>query len=120
MWLMTKYGFFSVVCAWKDETDKTPHPDLMMIRARCRSHLENLQKRFKVLEGHTITETQNTDYPYRLLAPRADMAGVVSGLLEEIDYCNFKSEVHDTLPDDDSYQDFLLNVWSEGLGMQDG
>ena len=66
------------------------------------------------------TETQNTDYPYRLLAPAADMSIVLSGLLAEIDYCNFKSEVHDTLSDDDSYQDFLMNVWSEGLGIQDG
>ena len=45
-------------------------------------------------------------------------AGVLSELLAEIDCCNFKNHVHDALPDDDSYQDFLLNVWSEGLSMQ--
>ena len=118
MWLMTKYGFFSVVCAWESEMDQTPHADLLMIRARRKAHLTNLQNRFKVLHDYAITETQNTDYPYRIFAAKADMAGVFMSLLNEMDYCNFKTEVHNALPDDGDYQKFLMSVWSEGLYMQ--
>ena len=37
-----------------------------------------------------------------------------------LDYCNFKNNVHDELPDDNRYQDFLMRVWSGGLNMQEG
>ena len=52
------------------------------------------------------------------LRPPQLTAGVLSELLEEIDCYNFRNHVHDTLPDDDNYRDFLLNVWSEGFSMQ--
>ena len=118
MWLMTKYGFFSIGCAWKTETDNTPHPDLMMIRARSKAHLVNLQDRFKAFGKYAITETQDTDYPCRIIASKSDIANMLSQLLEEIDYCNFKDEVPNTLPNDARYHHFLLRVWSEGLYLQ--
>ena len=118
MWLMTRYGFFSIGCAWKTETDNTPHPDLMMIRARSKAHLVNLQDRFKALGKYDITETQDTDYPCRIIASKSDIANMLSQLLEEIDYCNFKDEVPNTLPNDARYHHFLLRVWSEGLYLQ--
>ena len=120
MWLMTKYGFFSIVSAWKTETDKTPHPDLVMIRSRRREHLGNLQNRFEILKDCVITETPHTDYPYRIITGKAEIAPVISELLAEVDYCNFKSEVHKSLTDDAAYQAFLMNVWSDGVRMQHG
>ena len=68
MWIMTKYGFFSIVRARSnrvsDRIQVRPHPNLMMIRARNRDHLEALRAAF-TLSGD-IVATKNTDYPYRV------------------------------------------------------
>ncbi len=117
MWFMTKYGFFSIVCAWKDKTDYTPHPDLMMMRARKKEHLQNLKKRFRFLQDYEIIETQNTDYPFRMIVDKMDATMLASEISEEIDYCNFKDKVHSAIPDDTSYHSFLMEVWSKGLNM---
>jgi hypothetical protein len=118
MWLMTKYGFFSIASAWQSSTDHTPHPDKLMIRARCKAHLENLKHNFASLQGYTITESQGTDYPFRMIAPKAIIDGVVASLVRGIDYNNFKNEVHETMPNDPAYNSFLMQVWSEGVTMQ--
>ena len=78
----------------------------------------HLKNRFTALEKYDITETQGTDYPCRIIANKSEIASVLAKLLEEIDYCNFKDEVQNTLSDDTRYHHFLLRVWSEGLYMQ--
>jgi len=48
MWIFTKHGFFSAVCARQGD-GKHGQPvdhDRIMVRARVRSHLEALKKRF--------------------------------------------------------------------------
>ena len=112
MWLMTKYGFFSVVCA--HDENGGPHPDLMMIRARVRAHLVALKKEYPELG--VIRSTGGTDYPYRIIAPRVIVRDVMMpGLVEEIDYTNFKKEAEERRPKDKAYHNFLHTVWAEGL-----
>lgn len=44
MWIFTRHGFFSVVCARKEQggPGEAIDPDLLMVRARTRHHLKAL------------------------------------------------------------------------------
>jgi hypothetical protein len=96
MWIFTKYGFYSTVCARQgDGSHGQPvDPDRIMVRARVRQHLEALQQRFADLLGGTdIRESDDTDYAYRVFLPKAVWSQVVTELTGEMDYDNFKSKV---------------------------
>lgn len=93
---MTRYGFSSAVCARKrqGELGELIDPDLLMVRARFRGHLKALKKRFpEELGGCEIRAFEGTDYAYRIFVDKAVWVRVVSELVEEIDYGNFKDEV---------------------------
>jgi len=111
MWLFTQYGFYSVVCA-RDLTGNTTRidPDTFMVRARCRKHLESLQKRFPQLAAAEITDTTNTDYRYRMVVAKCLWAGVAQELTAAIDYGNFKERAERSTHDD-RYVDALHAVW---------
>jgi hypothetical protein len=67
MWLFTRYGFYSAVCARQGDGRKgrPVDPDRIMVRARLRSHLEALRNRFPdLLADCEILETADTDYYY--------------------------------------------------------
>jgi hypothetical protein len=53
MWIFTRYGFFSAVCAREgDGAHGRPiDPDRIMVRARLRDHLERLIAAFPELVG---------------------------------------------------------------------
>ena len=116
MWLFTQYGFYSVVCA-RDLSPTTANSpsgiakDTLMVRARVRRHLEDLQKRFPELAGCEILTTLNTDYRFRLVVSKTDWVQVADQLAKEIDYGNFKSRVH-TLTGDAEYMHALHEVWA--------
>lgn len=96
MWVFTKHGFFSAVCARKGDGKhgQPVDPDRIMIRARVRGHLEALKKRFPDLLGSCeIQGFAGTDYAFRLFAQKPVWMQVLSALAEETDYDNFKSEV---------------------------
>ena len=116
MWIFTKHGFFSAVCA-RQGNGKHGQPvdlDRIMVRARLRGHLEALKKRFPELLGeYEIQESAGTDYAFRLFVPKSAWTQVVAGLAEETEYDNFKSEVarhqgHGGAP----YRHALHDVWS--------
>ena len=68
MGLFARCGFYSIACAGKP--DGSPDPAIMMIRARRRGHLTNLQKRFaEIAEAHMVM-LPHRDYRYRLLVPK--------------------------------------------------
>lgn len=113
MWMMTKYGFFSIVCA-HDEKGR-PHKNLMMIRARKKEHLERIQK-FDTKFAH-ITETGHTDYPYRIIADRDAVVLLVARLMDEVDYSNFKNAAK-AEAEDPAYNIFLHTVWAAGTRME--
>lgn len=116
MWLFTKHGFFSAVCA-RQGSGKQEHPidpNRMMVRARVRAHLEALKKRFLPLLGQCeIQEFAGTDYAFRIFIAKAVWSQVLAGLAEETDYDNFKSEVarHQGKAGA-AYERSLHDVWS--------
>ena len=121
MWIMAPYGFFSVVCAHATGPNASygeAHPDLMQIRARNRKHLESLKNRFAGLPE--IDKKSGTDYPCRIIAPRADVLRVVATMAEEVDYTNFKNEAHKVSPNDKPFHNFLMSIWHLGLKLVPG
>jgi hypothetical protein len=96
MWLFTKHGFFSAVCARKGKGTHADavDPERIMLRARLREHLDALKVRFPELLGPCdIVATAGTDYAVRIFVDKAVWAKVLMELAEETDYDNFKSEV---------------------------
>ena len=87
MWLMTPFGFFSIVCKSDDEARGT-----LTIRARVRSDLEALRRHCLPSLG-TIIDGGGTDYQYRAKAPRFAVAEAAAEIVRRIDYDNFKNEV---------------------------
>lgn len=116
MWIFTKHGFFSAVCARQGNGDHGQPVDLnrIMVRARLHSHLESLKERFpELLDECEIQTTGGTDYAFRFFVQKPNWEQVMSKLAEETDYDNFKSEVarHQGLAGAD-YEHSLHAVWS--------
>ncbi len=89
MWLLTPYGFFSIVEKPGDSADGA-----LTVRARVRSDLDALRSAVLPELGPT-EEGKNTDYRFRARAPRAAVAAAVARLVETLDYSNFKNAVAD-------------------------
>lgn len=87
MWLLTDFGFFSIVQKSSDASD-----DMLTIRARVRSDLESLRQRVMPELG-SIKESRDTDYRFRARAPRSAVAKAMASVAEQIDYSNFKNAV---------------------------
>jgi hypothetical protein len=116
MWIFTKHGFFSAVCARQgDGAHGQPvDTDRIMVRARVRGHLEALTNNFPDLLGECeIQESAGTDYAHRLLVQKPSWTQVMAELAEETDYDNFKSEVarHQGRAGA-TYEHSLHDVWS--------
>ena len=88
-----------------------------MIRARSRTHLEALIKSSPFLREAKIIVSANTDYPVRIIVPKTLWASVIAGLVDEIDYGNFKNTASKL--GDREYCDFLGKTWSNSLPLQD-
>lgn len=116
MWIFTKHGFFSAVCARQGNGTYSQPVDLdrIMVRARVRDHLEALKKRFADLLGDCeILESTSTDYAFRLFVQKSSWAKVVAELANETDYDNFKSEVAKHQERSGAaYEHSLHDVWS--------
>jgi hypothetical protein len=94
----------------------------MMIRARDLEHIEQLQARFPALKEYDIKESTRNDYRFRIIAPKAVWQEVMTALIEEQDYDNFKGAVDSawgtTTPEQRRYHDLLMKVWSAAYGFQ--
>ncbi len=116
MWMFTKYGFYSAVCAREGSGGHGQPVDSsrIMVRARLRSHLEALKGRFpELLGGSDIKDSMGTDYAFRIFVDKPVWSQVVAGLTDELDYDNFKSEVARFQGrDGTAYEDSLHDVWS--------
>jgi hypothetical protein len=96
MWLFTKYGFYSVVCARRGagQPGQTVDPERIMVRSRLHEHLQALQERLPDLLGACeIREFAGSDYAYRIFVDKAVWSQAILELTSEMDYDNFKSEV---------------------------
>ena len=87
MWLITSFGFFSVV---QKPTDKAG--DTLTIRARVGADLEALREKYLPSLGQVV-ESKSNDYRYRATAPRAEVAAAMAAMVGGIDYSNYKDEV---------------------------
>ena len=68
MWIFTKYGFYSAVCAHQGDGrhGRPVDPDRIMVRARVRGHLDALKERLPDLLGDCeIKAFAGTDYAFR-------------------------------------------------------
>ena len=116
MWLFTKYGFYSSVCARQGEGGhgQPVDPNRIMVRCRLKEHLDALKERFPELLGDCeIKEFSGTDYAFRIFVEKTVWSKVLVGLNEEMDYDNFKSKVarHQGGAGAD-YKHSLHEVWS--------
>jgi hypothetical protein len=111
MWLFTRYGFYSLACARKP--DGRIDPALMMVRARLRRHLENLQARFPALATGKIVHLTGRDYRWRLFVPKGRWVEILAELGEEQEWSNFKDEAQRYQKSDGlDYVHALHSVWS--------
>lgn len=91
MWIFSPIGFFSVVGMPGGHTGA--EPDTVMVRSRERDHLVALLARFPALAqvAGPILEQLDSDYRFRIKAPREAMAFAVGELaLSAASYNNFK------------------------------
>lgn len=87
MWLITPIGFFSIVQKPGDKANGT-----LTVRSRVRGDLAALKQHYLPGLG-LIQESNDTDYRFRAVAPRAEMSAAMARLVDNLDYSNFKSEV---------------------------
>jgi len=116
MWLFTKHGFYSAVCARQGDGrhGQPVDPDRLMVRARVGRHLEALKERFpELLSECEIMEFSGTDYAFRIFVAKSVWSQVLVGLNDEMDYDNFKSKVVQHQGSDGAdYEHSLHKVWS--------
>lgn len=87
MWLITPFGFFSIVQKPGDKQKGT-----LTVRSRVRGDLAALKQHYLPGLG-PIQESHDTDYRFRAVAPRAEVSAAMSRMVDGLDYSNFKSEV---------------------------
>jgi hypothetical protein len=87
MWLVTKVGFFSIVEKPIDIARGT-----LTVRARV---LDDLEAFARMLPDKPLVGAADprADYAFRITADKRDVQKVVAGLIDGIDYSNFKEEV---------------------------
>jgi hypothetical protein len=133
MWLFTKYGFISAVCARKGEGKSIEiQPDLIMVRARLKEHLENLMESFPQIEWlnaddpkqaaknpptDAIRESKANDYRFRAYLSRSEFGNFMACLALDVSYGNFKSEVR-RVDGPSAYEHSLHRVWGVMYGVQ--
>jgi len=120
MWLTTRFGFFSAVCAKKKTKKSELNYDRVMLRARRRDHLVKLHKAFPawVPEPSLIHESTKADYRYRVFIERAVFVRLVTELALDIDYGNFKDKCKDDGADTEDLK-FLHAMWGVGYRLQE-
>jgi hypothetical protein len=84
MWLITNFGFFSVV--------QKSGEDRLTVRSRARHDLERLRDKYLPQLGE-IMEGEGTDYQFRARVSREEFAEALKKIALDIDYSNFKSSV---------------------------
>ena len=81
----------------------------MLIRSRSIEPLDSLWPSSEVMI------LDRADYRYRIFVPRKEVSEVIMGLLDGLDYPNFKA----ACTDDDDYQIALASVWRTMYGYQE-
>lgn len=82
MWICLPDSFLSVV-------HKDCEPDELLVRARMPGHIEAVFPQAKV------TQSRDTDYRYRAVLKRDDVAAALVSQVYQMEYPNFKNEARE-------------------------
>jgi hypothetical protein len=82
MWVCLNNSFLSIV-------SKECGPDDLLVRARMKGHIE------AVFPGAKVSESTNTDYRYRAVVSRTEVADALTAEVMSLDYPNFKNSVRE-------------------------
>jgi len=102
MWLVTQYGFFSVV--------KDQYEEKYKIRSRAKKDLLNLFP-----EDRIIT-TYDSDYRHRVIVAKAELDEMMAKCAD-INYFNFKDHIAG-LPDQKDKKSYYGEIWRVMFGYQ--
>ena len=80
MWLFCRDGFLSIV-------EHNLNSNILIVRSRFKNHIQ------KIFGDVEVQEDAGTDYEYRAEIPKEKVAKVMSDLVKDIDYPNFKNEL---------------------------
>lgn len=111
MWIMSTYGFFSVIRKTKNEYQvraRERYDLVMLIRA--------VRKDGKYFRPNII-RTEKADYLYRIVLTPGEYNRVFRALHRSIDYSNFKSAVHATEGQSHKYS-FYHRIWEIMMELQ--
>ena len=112
MWMYTKDGFFSAV---QDRGDD----GRILVRSRIKEDIEKLASYLDEARPdnkHEILVTPDGDYGFRMSVLRAEWKCYLHESVSDLDYFNFKSEVHGEPDRDQAY----MQVWSAMNDLQHG
>lgn len=101
MWIFTNKAMISVV-------QKPGDKDMLTVRARVKGDIE------RVFPGAKVTANAGTDYAYRARVHRVAVANVISNLILEIGYPNFKNSIRSN-----DHHDLCAGVWRVGFNHQE-
>jgi hypothetical protein len=90
MWIFTRDGFLSIV-------EHNLNSNILIVRSRFKNHIE------KIFGDVEVQEDAGTDYEYRAEIPKEKVAKVMSDLVKDIDYPNFKNELGNLKKIDSTY-----------------
>lgn len=100
MWLITRIGFFNIIC---QDDDKAK--ELLTIKARSEKDLLRVQD---IIDTSDIETSNITDYRFRVKARKTDVVDFIGLLVSTIDYPKTKPELAKLNP---GRHDIHLNVW---------
>lgn len=145
MWLVLPHGFYSVVVPHPGDvsdhvviTDSADLTDVLVVRARVRSHLAAMlatrvpQPGKRPAPMHALALTGIVaagpvrDYPYRVYLPRSAWAAYVAQAVAGIEYPNFKDAAATAEAKGGvrrygtPWLSFLHRVWAAGLSLSPG
>lgn len=100
MWLFSQRGFFSIVQNIND-------PNSLIVRARVSGDIE------KYWPHATVIATPDSDYLYRAVLRKEEVALVIIKMVMDIDYGNFKLSIKDR-----RRSPWYATVWQTMLTMQ--
>jgi hypothetical protein len=90
MWLLTNFGFFSIVQKPDDELAGT-----LTVRSRATSDLEAMRQKYLPSMGSVVADA-GSDYKYRTKVPREALAAAMLQIVMDLNYDNFKDSVAKT------------------------
>jgi hypothetical protein len=100
MWVCLNNAFLSIV-------HKDCKPNEVLVRARRPGDIE------KVFPNATVTRYTKSDYLFRAVVLRSDVASAMSSIVNKIGYSNFKGSV-----EDEPLHDAYMGIWEEMAVLQ--